>query len=184
MNKRIFSLVCIALYTLLTVPAHCSEQEVSDVGNKSDEKNDIEYKRETQLKNTNSKDDRGFNCFNIFKKNKRTQSHSYSKVPLTHPYNKITETSSNNNDSIHKIELLMEKIARYFLANHSEILKFLSNNKITEASSNNNDAIHKVSLEMRKIMRELLEKSPEGLKLLSRLAEKLEKRPSNDKPSE
>ncbi|CAD2084050.1 fam-c protein [Plasmodium vinckei lentum] len=35
MNKRILSLVCIALYILLSVSIYCSQQKVSDVGNKS-----------------------------------------------------------------------------------------------------------------------------------------------------
>ncbi|ETB56051.1 hypothetical protein YYC_05913 [Plasmodium yoelii 17X] len=95
MNKRIFSLVCIALYTLLAVSVHCSEQKVSDVGNKSvrgiketnksNEKNNIKYKRETQLKSTNPKDDendREFNCFNIFKRNKKTFKSSNKNEPL------------------------------------------------------------------------------------------------------
>ncbi|CDS44933.1 fam-c protein [Plasmodium yoelii] len=67
MNKRIFSLVCIVLYSLLSVSVHCSEQKVSVVGytsdigtketNQSNEKNDIESTRETQLKNNNPKYD-------------------------------------------------------------------------------------------------------------------------------
>ncbi|CAD2107777.1 fam-c protein [Plasmodium vinckei] len=67
MNKRIFSLVCIALYILLSVSIYCSEQKASNVGNKSvrgtkkininNNKNGIEYKRETQLNNNNPEDD-------------------------------------------------------------------------------------------------------------------------------
>ncbi|ETB56433.1 hypothetical protein YYC_05578 [Plasmodium yoelii 17X] len=65
MNKRIFSLVCIALYTLLTVSIYCSEQKVSGVGsriiraikkmNKRKGKNGIEFKSKTQLNNNNNK---------------------------------------------------------------------------------------------------------------------------------
>ncbi|KEG00213.1 fam-c protein [Plasmodium vinckei vinckei] len=70
MNKRIFSLVCIILYVLLTVSIHCSEQK-SDrskafaVGNKRvrgtkeknkrNEKNDIELQRENQSNNNSNK---------------------------------------------------------------------------------------------------------------------------------
>ncbi|CAD2094004.1 fam-c protein [Plasmodium vinckei brucechwatti] len=66
MNKRIFSLVCIVLYSLLAVSIHCSEQKVSNVGNKSvcdtkeinrgDEKSGIEFKHETELNNKNNSD--------------------------------------------------------------------------------------------------------------------------------
>ncbi|SCL83941.1 Plasmodium yoelii subtelomeric region (PYST-C1), putative, partial [Plasmodium chabaudi adami] len=114
MNKRIFILVCIALYALLAVSIQCSEQKAYDVGNKSicgtneinksNEENSIESKGETQLKNNNPKYDKddeydnGFNCFNIFKrnkKNKRTKTTPYSKVPLTHLYNQIAEAPSS-----------------------------------------------------------------------------------------
>ncbi|CDU16041.1 fam-c protein [Plasmodium yoelii] len=67
MNKKIFSLVCIALYAIFAVPIHCSEENVSDVGNKSvcgtkeintnDENSDIGHKHENQLNNNNPKDD-------------------------------------------------------------------------------------------------------------------------------
>ncbi|CAD2098163.1 fam-c protein [Plasmodium vinckei] len=63
MNKKIFSLVCIALYALLDASIYCSQQKASGARNKSvrgtkeinrsNEKNDIEFKRETQLKNGN-----------------------------------------------------------------------------------------------------------------------------------
>ncbi|CAD2107786.1 fam-c protein [Plasmodium vinckei] len=73
MNKRIFSLVFIALYILLVVSIHCSEQKASDVGNKSvrnikeinrgDERSGIKSKHETELNNKNNsdlKDDEGY----------------------------------------------------------------------------------------------------------------------------
>ncbi|WBY55110.1 fam-c protein [Plasmodium yoelii yoelii] len=34
MNKRIFSLVCIVLYSLLVAPTHCSEQKESGLRNR------------------------------------------------------------------------------------------------------------------------------------------------------
>ncbi|CAD2105308.1 fam-c protein [Plasmodium vinckei] len=53
MNKRILSLVCIILHVLLAVSIYCSQQKVSNVGNKSvrgikegnrrNEKNSIEF---------------------------------------------------------------------------------------------------------------------------------------------
>ncbi|CAD2089742.1 fam-c protein [Plasmodium vinckei lentum] len=64
MNKRIFSLVCIVLYVILSVSIHCSEQKASDIGNKNirgtkeinrnSKKNDIESQQENQLNNNNS----------------------------------------------------------------------------------------------------------------------------------
>ncbi|CAD2096842.1 fam-c protein [Plasmodium vinckei] len=67
MNRRIFSLVCIALYALLDASIYCSQQKASVARNKSvrgtkeinrsNEQNDIEFKRETQLKNNNTKND-------------------------------------------------------------------------------------------------------------------------------
>ncbi|KEG00571.1 hypothetical protein YYE_04755 [Plasmodium vinckei vinckei] len=75
MNKRIFSLVCIILYVLLAVSIHCSEQK-SDRSKtsglrsrviraiqkikRSNKKNDIEYKRETQSNNNNNYDYRKY----------------------------------------------------------------------------------------------------------------------------
>ncbi|VEV54548.1 fam-c protein [Plasmodium vinckei vinckei] len=71
MNKRIFSLVCIILYVLLAVSIHCSEQKddrskasglrsrisrVIKQIRRSNKKNDIEYKRETQSNNNNNYD--------------------------------------------------------------------------------------------------------------------------------
>ncbi|CAD2107819.1 fam-c protein [Plasmodium vinckei] len=69
MNKRIFSLVCIALYVLLDASIYCSEQK-DDQSKKSglrskiirafkktkrnNKKNDIESQRENQSKNTNN----------------------------------------------------------------------------------------------------------------------------------
>ncbi|SCL90566.1 Plasmodium yoelii subtelomeric region (PYST-C1), putative [Plasmodium chabaudi adami] len=64
MNKRIFSLVCIVLYIFLGASIHCSEQKESGLRSKinrvikqikrSNKKNGIEFKRETQLNNNNN----------------------------------------------------------------------------------------------------------------------------------
>ncbi|SCL91519.1 fam-c protein [Plasmodium chabaudi adami] len=71
MNKRIFSLVCIFLYVILIVSTHCSEQKddrskasglksrisrVIKQIRRSNKKNDIESKRETQSNNNNNYD--------------------------------------------------------------------------------------------------------------------------------
>ncbi|EUD70501.1 hypothetical protein YYG_04059 [Plasmodium vinckei petteri] len=127
MNKRIFSLVCIVL-------------------NKPNEKNDIESKCETQLKNNNLKDDedykdykdeehgreyineddKKFNCFNIFnrnKKNKRTKILPYSKTPLIHSYSQIAESSSNNNESHPNLSLQMQRNIQEIFTTNPELLK-------------------------------------------------------------
>ncbi|VEV55112.1 fam-c protein [Plasmodium vinckei vinckei] len=69
MNKRIFSLVCIILYVLLTVSTHCSEQKHDQSKtpglrsriiraikkiNGSNKKKVIKYQRETQSNNNNN----------------------------------------------------------------------------------------------------------------------------------
>ncbi|SCL81988.1 fam-c protein, partial [Plasmodium chabaudi chabaudi] len=69
MNKRIFSLVCIILYVILTVSIHCSEEKhdrskESGLRNRvirvikqikrSNKKNDIASQRETKLNNNNN----------------------------------------------------------------------------------------------------------------------------------
>ncbi|SCL82845.1 Plasmodium yoelii subtelomeric region (PYST-C1), putative [Plasmodium chabaudi adami] len=71
MNKRIFSLVCIFLYVILIVSTHCSVQKddrskasglrsrisrVIKQIRRSNKKNDIEPKRETQSNNNNNYD--------------------------------------------------------------------------------------------------------------------------------
>ncbi|CDU20366.1 fam-c protein [Plasmodium yoelii] len=176
MNKRIFSLVCIVLYTLLAVSIHCSEQKVFVVGNKSicgskeinrsNEKNGIESKCETQLKNPNPKDDedyKGFNCFNIFKRNKRT------KPP------------SNKHESPSEVELLMEKIISD-IAIYPEKLQSLSNDQITETSSNNNEFHSNEMLDMEKNVAYFLLSNPEFVRFLLLLKLlKLDDQPSNDK---
>ncbi|SCM09868.1 fam-c protein [Plasmodium chabaudi adami] len=68
MNKRVFSLVCIVLYAVLAVSIHCSQNKVSGAGNKNDhgtkevnksnKKNDIESKCETQLMNNSPRNDK------------------------------------------------------------------------------------------------------------------------------
>ncbi|CDS44770.1 hypothetical protein YYC_01109 [Plasmodium yoelii 17X] len=192
MNKRIFSLVCIVIYSLLAVPIHCSEQKVSDVRNKSirgtkernksNEQNDIESKRETQLKNNNSKDedDRGFNCFNIFKRNKKNKR---TKVSLTHSCNQTAGTSSNNNDSIPNLIVRLGKIQHAFPVTDPELLKLLLllKEKLEIEPSNNNKYISKGGLQMQQFMDLVLVKNPEALEFLSHYKKSIGIKPSNDK---
>ncbi|SCL95294.1 Plasmodium yoelii subtelomeric region (PYST-C1), putative [Plasmodium chabaudi adami] len=135
MNKRIFSLVFIALYSLLPVLIHCSEQKAYDAGNKSvhdtkeisrsNEKHDTELKRETQLKNYNPKndendeDDKGFNCFNIFKRNKK------SKTAKEYSCNKVTGTFLSNDKHLFMDPSEIEKQIQDIFANDPENSKTL-----------------------------------------------------------
>ncbi|CAD2099667.1 fam-c protein [Plasmodium vinckei lentum] len=66
MNKRTFSLVCIALYALLDASIHCSQKKEYDVGNenvrgareinRSNEQNGIQFNQKIQLENNDPKD--------------------------------------------------------------------------------------------------------------------------------
>ncbi|SCL89770.1 fam-c protein [Plasmodium chabaudi chabaudi] len=66
MNKRILSLVCIALYALLDVSVHCAQHKAFDAGNesardaeeinRSNEKNGIKFNHRNPLKNKYPKD--------------------------------------------------------------------------------------------------------------------------------
>ncbi|CAD2096497.1 fam-c protein [Plasmodium vinckei brucechwatti] len=79
MNKRIFSLVCIALYALLDASIYCSEQKndrSKESGlrsriirafkktKRSNKKNDIESQREAQSNNNNNNDEADFKYIN------------------------------------------------------------------------------------------------------------------------
>ncbi|SCL86647.1 fam-c protein [Plasmodium chabaudi adami] len=98
MNKRIFSLVCIVLYALLVVSVHCSEQKISDVGNKKvrgtkeinkrNEKDGIESKCETQLENKKPKDDKynNNNDYNDFFRITRSTGEAITMLHLKRMY--------------------------------------------------------------------------------------------------
>ncbi|CDU18236.1 fam-c protein [Plasmodium yoelii] len=194
MNKRIFSLVCITLYTLLAVSIYCSEQNVSDLGNKSvrgtketnisNEEYDIESKRETQLMNNNSKDDEGdsgFNCFNIFKRNKKNKR---TKVPLTHSCNQTAGTSSNNN-ALPMVTVCLGKFQHAIPATDPNLLEVLLQlkGKLEKRLSNKNKSIPKKELKMQKKLSIILAKKPELLWPLLRVKEELEKESSNNNSS-
>ncbi|CAD2099486.1 fam-c protein [Plasmodium vinckei] len=83
MNRRIFSLVCIALYALLNASIYCSQQKASDARNKN-------VRGTKEINRSNDEDDNESSCFNIFKRDKkskrskesiRTKENLYSKVP-------------------------------------------------------------------------------------------------------
>ncbi|ETB57374.1 hypothetical protein YYC_04800 [Plasmodium yoelii 17X] len=192
MNKRIFSLVCIVLYSLLAVLVHCSEQKVFDVGNKSirgtkernksNEKHDIEYKHKTQLKNNNPKDDeddRGFNCFDICKRNKKIKP-IINDVPVTLPYNQIVVTYSNN-ESLPTVTMRMGQIRREFIPRNQKHLEdILKLQKIFEKLYSNNEFLPMATIHIGKNQPEFIPKNQEHLKDVLQLKESFEKIYSNN----
>ncbi|CAD2114484.1 fam-c protein [Plasmodium vinckei] len=143
MNRKIFSLVCIALYVILVVPIQCSQQNVYDARNKSacgtkeinriNEKNDIESKNETQLTNDipkNDEDDKKSSSFNIFKrgkKSKRTKENLYSKLPSNLSLDEMVKIFMDNNKDIPTDRLEFKKYIINILKNDPEQSKFLKN---------------------------------------------------------
>ncbi|CAD2090617.1 fam-c protein [Plasmodium vinckei lentum] len=141
MNRRIFSLVCIALYALLDASIYCSQQKVYDARNKSvrgtketnrsNEKNAIEFKQETQLKNNNpiyDEDDKESSCFNIFKrgkKSKKTKKNLYSKLPSNLSYDEMIQIFIDNNKNLPTDRSGMEKYIQNIFANDPEQANFL-----------------------------------------------------------
>ncbi|ETB60749.1 hypothetical protein YYC_02358 [Plasmodium yoelii 17X] len=181
MNKRIFSLVCIALYALLAVSVHCSEQKVSDVGNKSDKKNDIEYKRETQLKNINPKydsDDREFNCFGICKKNKQNKQIKtiIRNVPLTFPHNQIVVIYSSN-ESLPTVKIRIGTVESEFIPKDQKHLEDILKLQKTfeELYSNNDKSTSKEIFQMQQNMQNICENNPNLFKILLESKEPIEK---------
>ncbi|CAD2094643.1 fam-c protein [Plasmodium vinckei brucechwatti] len=77
MNRRIFSLVCIALYALLDASIYCSQQKESDARNKN-------VRGTKEINRSNDEYDKESSCFNIpkrDKKSKRIIEKLYSEVP-------------------------------------------------------------------------------------------------------
>ncbi|WBY57735.1 fam-c protein [Plasmodium yoelii yoelii] len=118
------------------------QSKASAVGNKSvrgtkeininNETNGIEFKRETQLKNNNPKDDKDneeFNCFNIFKRNKRTKAPSYSKESLIHLCNTITEIYPNSDKFTSQDIFQVEQKLQNIRENNPELYKILLESK-------------------------------------------------------
>ncbi|VTZ80370.1 fam-c protein [Plasmodium yoelii] len=192
MNKRIFSLVCIALYSLLAGSVHCSEQKVSDVRNKSirgtkernksNEKNDIEYKHKTQLKNNNPKDDEddiGSNCFGICKKNKQIK-YIIRDVPVTFPYNQIVVTYSSN-ESLPTVKMRIGPIESEFIPKNQKHLEDILKLQKTfeELYSNNDESLPNVAMWMKVIKPEFIPKNQKHLEYILQLKESIGKLYSN-----
>ncbi|CAD2084072.1 fam-c protein [Plasmodium vinckei lentum] len=75
MSRRIFSLVCIALYALLDASIYCSQQKESDARNKS-----VRGTKEIRSNDEDDKESSGFNIFKRDKKGKRIIENLYSEV--------------------------------------------------------------------------------------------------------
>ncbi|CAD2094041.1 fam-c protein [Plasmodium vinckei lentum] len=135
MNRRIFSLVCITLYALLDVSIYCSQQKESGARNKSvrgtkeinrsNEKNDIEFKRETQLNNKNLIYD-GFNIessgFNI---PKRIKENLNSKVPSNLSSDEMIKIFLNDHKDLPMDKLGFTKYIQNIFENDPEKTAFL-----------------------------------------------------------
>ncbi|ETB56401.1 hypothetical protein, variant [Plasmodium yoelii 17X] len=197
MNKRVYSLVCIALYAFLAGSIHCFDPKVSVAGYTSDidtkkingnnEADDIEYKHETQLKNNNpkdgaydedDKDNKEFNCFNIFKRDKKKKKKPIiNDVPVTLPYNKIVLTYSNN-ESLPTVTMRMGQIQRRFIPKDQKHLEdVLKLQKIfEELYSNNDESLSKAPLKVSKELQDMFGKIPKFYSYYYLLKEKLEKK--------
>ncbi|CAD2096482.1 fam-c protein [Plasmodium vinckei brucechwatti] len=122
MNKRIFSLVCIALYALLDASIYCSQQKESDARNKSvrgtkeinrsNEKKDIKFKQETQLKNKNTKND-------------GTKENLYSKVPSNLSSDEMIEIFLNDHKDLPTDKLEFTEYILNIFKNDPEQTAFL-----------------------------------------------------------
>ncbi|CAD2092349.1 fam-c protein [Plasmodium vinckei brucechwatti] len=135
MNKRIFSLVCIALYALLDASIYCSQQKEYGARNKSvrgtkeinrsDEKNEIEFKRETQLNNRNliyDGYDKEYGDFNI---PKGIKENLYSKVPSNLSSDEMIEIFLNGHKDLPTDKLEFEKYILNIFKNDPEQTAFL-----------------------------------------------------------
>ncbi|CAD2090639.1 fam-c protein [Plasmodium vinckei brucechwatti] len=96
MNKRIFSLVCIALYALLDASIYCSQQKESDARNKS-----VRGTKEINRSNDEyDKESSGFNIFKRGKKSKRIIKNLHSEVPSDLSSDEMIKIFLNNNKDI------------------------------------------------------------------------------------
>ncbi|CDS44078.1 fam-c protein [Plasmodium yoelii] len=190
MNKRIFSLVCIVLYSLLAVSVHCFEQKVYDVRNKSIRgTKDRNKSNETQLKNNNPKDDeddREFNCFGICKKNKQNKQIKtiIRDVPLTFPHNQIVVIYSSN-ESLPTVKIRIGTVESEFIPKDQKHLEDILKLQKTfeKLYPNSNESRPKETMQMEGIKPELIPKKQEDLKDILQLKETSEKIYSNNDKS-
>ncbi|CAD2083668.1 fam-c protein [Plasmodium vinckei lentum] len=121
MNRRIFSLVCVALCALLDASIYCSQQKAYDARNKS-------VRGTKEINRSNDEDDKessGFNIFKRGKKNKRTEENLYSKFPSDLSCDQMIETFLDINKDLPTDRSGMEKYFQNIFANDPEKSKFL-----------------------------------------------------------
>ncbi|CAD2096467.1 fam-c protein [Plasmodium vinckei brucechwatti] len=107
MNKRIFSLVCIALYALLDASIYCSQQKESDARNKS-------VRGTKEINRSNDEYDKESSGFNI---PKIIQENLYSKVPSNLSSDEMIKIFLNNHKDLPTNKLEFEKYIMNILEN-------------------------------------------------------------------
>ncbi|CAD2099631.1 fam-c protein [Plasmodium vinckei lentum] len=122
MNRRIFSLVCIALYALLDASIYCSQQKETGARNKN-------VRDTKEINRNNDEDDKESGGFNIFKRGKK------SKRTKAYLHNEISERSSIINEFINSIPPEFQKTVHETIANNCSKYKMDQKNKGTEAYS-------------------------------------------------
>ncbi|CAD2097666.1 fam-c protein [Plasmodium vinckei brucechwatti] len=107
MNKRIFSLVCIALYALLDASIYCSQRKESDARNKS-------VRGTKEISRSNDEYDKESSGFNI---PKIIQENLYSKVPSGLSSDEMIKIFLNNHKDLPTNKLEFEKYIMNILEN-------------------------------------------------------------------
>ncbi|CAD2103344.1 hypothetical protein YYG_02902 [Plasmodium vinckei petteri] len=121
MNGRVFSLVCIVLYTLLAASIHCSEQKESGARNKS-------IRGTKEINRSNDEDDRESSGFNIFKrgnKSKRIIKNLYNEVPSDLSSDEMIKIFKDNHKDLPTDKLEFEKYIMNIFKNDPEQTEFL-----------------------------------------------------------
>ncbi|CAD2109212.1 fam-c protein [Plasmodium vinckei] len=154
-----------------------------DIYNREYVNNDKIYNRKDSNNDyvDDGEDGKGFNFLNIFqkdKKNKIPKTTSYSKKSLTHPYNQITEASSNNNESRSKEVLQMINAIDDYIAKNPEFLNFLLlfKQKPKAQLSNDKEYPPNATFSVRNILHDLDVKDQTFLMLLLRIIVNLDGR--------
>ncbi|CAD2091035.1 fam-c protein [Plasmodium vinckei brucechwatti] len=197
MNKRIYSLVCIALYALLDASIYCSQQKESDARNKSvrgtkeinrsNEKNDIEFKQGIQLKNNNPKnneDDKD----DLDDKDYKDETYDSEYTNEDDIYNrkyvnndKIYNRKCVNNDDVDYGENDKESsgfnISKRTKENlYSKVPSDLSSDEMIKIFLNNHKDLPTNKLEFTEYILNIFEKDPEQTAFLFKLYSKLSKK--------
>ncbi|SCL85737.1 fam-c protein [Plasmodium chabaudi chabaudi] len=159
---------------------------------------------------SNNKKSKGYNCFNIFKRDKKANKSSNNNEPflkevvrvgnnlhnfhaknpenlklLSQLIESIEKQPSNNNESFLKEILLMKNNRHEFFENDSESVDILSQLKegLSNHPSNSDESLLNELLMVGNNMHDFLGNDPEAVELLSKLIEKSEKQLSNNNKS-